>query len=293
MLLPSQRMKWRIQEISTEQEAGEEDFSFEGGYLELPEDNNAPVIEEDSSELLTAEAIPAVYNPVANDYGYQLPAVRNQSPYGTCWAFSTSAITEMSYLMNTNKVLDTSELQLAYFTYHGSEDPLGGTQGDSVSYVATDVNYLERGGNLIFSTQSLLNWRGATDEATVPYDSAESTLLNGLDSSYEYDSDKVHVQDVYYINIKQNRDAVKKAIMTYGAVGASYYHNTNYYQAANNSYYTGIEQGTNHAISIVGWNDDFPASNFKTQPAQNGAWLVRNSWGYNDMSLGGYFWMSI
>ena len=68
---------------------------------------------------------------------------------------------------------------------------------------------------------------------------------------------------------------------------------------------------SNHAITIVGWDDDFSASNFKNTegktPEGNGAWLVKNSWGAstsefpneNDWGIEdedgnntGYFWIS-
>ncbi len=263
------------------------------GYIASPEDENAPVVDEQSidNDILKEVNTPVKYNPLETSYGYQLPSIRNQNPYGTCWAFSTAAITEMSYLLKTGNPVDVSELQIAYYTYHGSTDPLGGTNGDSVDYVGTGETYLDFGGNLSYSTQALMNWRGAVDEATVPYSEAAQTLSNGLPSEYEYNSDRLHVQDVYKINIKGNPNEVKKAIMNYGAVGASYYHDASYYNAANNSYYC-TESGSNHAIAIVGWDDDFPASNFNTAPSENGAWLIRNSWGDDAMSMSGYFWMS-
>ena len=47
------------------------------------------------------------------------------------------------------------------------------------------------------------------------------------------------------------------------------------------SHYTYIDSVGNHAITIVGWDDDYPASNFIEghEPPGNGAWLVKNSWG--------------
>ena len=44
-------------------------------------------------------------------------------------------------------------------------------------------------------------------------------------------------------------------------------------------------------VSVVGWDDDYPASNFKNRPSSNGAWLIRNFWGTN-WGDSGYFWMS-
>ena len=37
----------------------------------------------------------------------------------------------------------------------------------------------------------------------------------------------------------------------------------------------------NHAVVIIGWDDNYPKENFLEghQPPENGAWLVRNSWG--------------
>jgi C1A family cysteine protease len=68
------------------------------------------------------------------------------------------------------------------------------------------------------------------------------------------------------------------------------------HQASNGDYcyYSGDKMppsGTSHGVAVVGWNDDYPASKFKTKPPQNGAWLIRNSWG-TWWGNQGYFWMS-
>ncbi|MBC5754048.1 InlB B-repeat-containing protein [Roseburia sp. BX0805] len=279
----------------------EEETEAAGGYLRTTDDMDVPSLsEEDGSEALLRDAeVPSVYNPKASGFtgGYTLPAVRNQNPYGTCWAFASLASSELSLLRSYQTSEDLSELQLAYFTYHSSTDPLGGTEGDSVSCVSDAYpNYLNLGGNYNFSVVSMMNWIGAADETAVPYSKAAATLSSGLDASYEYSYDVAHLQNYYRINIKTDPQEVKKAIMEYGAVGVSYLDRLLAYSYSTNAYYNNTTSGDGHAVTIVGWDDAFSRTNFGSdssdQPSADGAWLIRNSWGSDDMSRNGYFWMS-
>ena len=44
-------------------------------------------------------------------------------------------------------------------------------------------------------------------------------------------------------------------------------------------YFDGKAPSDRHAVCIVGWDDDYPASNFTKEPPGNGAWIAKNSWG--------------
>lgn len=46
-----------------------------------------------------------------------------------------------------------------------------------------------------------------------------------------------------------------------------------------------------HAITIVGWDEDFSWENYSTEPYYEGAWICKNSYG-EDYGDGGYFYLS-
>ena len=68
------------------------------------------------------------------------------------------------------------------------------------------------------------------------------------------------------------------------------------------AHYTYDDGMANHAVTIVGWDDNYSASNFLEghQPPANGAWIVKNSWGAesnefphkNKWGNDGYFYLS-
>ena len=53
------------------------------------------------------------------------------------------------------------------------------------------------------------------------------------------------------------------------------------------------QRGTyqNHAVTIIGWDDNFSADNFVAKPPADGAWIIQNSWG-SDWGDDGCFYMS-
>lgn len=282
---------WADNEAGNENEVMNTD-----GYIASDLDRNAP---EDESGIALYSEIPASYP----DNGVQTledeyPALRDQNPYGTCWAFSTMGLAEFDLINDGifDKNIDLSELQLAYFTNNSVVDPLGGTQGDYTRYydnIASE-NFLNHGGNYELAMRRLSQWSGAASESDVPYTDADAVLKNGLDDSYAYSKDVAHLENVYRINIKSQPDDVKQQIMEHGAVGVLYTHYYSGENHINNSYFDSastVGAGGGHAVMIVGWDDNYSKDNFSgsTKPQNNGAWLIRNSWGSDYL---GYFWMS-
>ncbi len=86
-------------------------------------------------------------------------------------------------------------------------------------------------------------------------------------------------------------DAIKNAVMTYGAVQTAMYWDSASYNANTQAYFKGNATTTNHAVCIVGWDDNFDKARFATTPPGNGAFIIRNSWG-QAWGEGGYFYIS-
>lgn len=216
-----------------------------------------------SLEIINCQlSFPSSYD--LRNYG-KVTAVRNQGKCGACWAFATIASLE-SYLMPGDK-RDFSENNLK--NKHGF-----------------DFSCCE-GGNKDMATAYLARWDGPVNETDDPYQETSCTSPSGLYPSK-------HIQDVIYIPGRRNaldNDAIKQALMNFGAVSVSMYWGDSYWNSSNSAYYYYGGEDPNHLVAIIGWDDNFPGSRFKVAPPGNGAFLIRNSWGTN-FGNSGYFWIS-
>ena len=280
---------------SDDLENEESDYTeFAKGYvapenIRIPE----PVENGDGDELLETLEKKYVDETLLNS----IP-LRNQGDYGTCWAFSTIGLAEFSLAKQGKLSSDElSRLHLAYYTQNSAVDPLGGTEGDQ-SYTPNTTRMLMWGGNYELAGNALATWIGAADENVVPYSRAGAVNNGGrLEDEYCFE-DIAHLSSFYWLNIKNDPDSVKRCIKDFGGVGITFCANFNSttYNSSTKSFYTPNWNRSDHAVMIVGWDDDYPASNFVKKPSRNGAWLVRNSWTTGNYATGqnytGYFWMS-
>ena len=99
-----------------------------------------------------------------------------------------------------------------------------------------------------------------------------------------------------FVLLPSNRDTIKQHIIANGAVSSSTCASSkdllNYYNTSTKSYYyDGNSQYTNHAISIIGWDDNYDKNNFNVnhRPKNNGAYLVLNSSGTGFGNNGCYY----
>ncbi len=213
------------------------------------------------------------------EYDYLTPA-RNQYTKNTCWAFAAVGAAEASILregINKNATKDNLDFDetIAAYTRHvrdGDQDPLLLTTNDKY-----DFGHWNQGDSavnaLAIMTQGYTLLRENSFHQSVEVSKIKSCLHQ---SEYYLQS---------YQCIPTEKDAIKRAILQYGAV------TFNYSAPSSNKYYSPY-QSANHSSIIVGWNDDVKSSEFSpSKPKGDGAWIIKNSWG--DFSgYKGYYYIS-
>lgn len=111
-------------------------------------------------------------------------------------------------------------------------------------------------------------------------------------SSLAY-QDVGHLQNVRYVN-GSDTASIKRLILQYGSVSAPLCVNLKkYYSKSTGAYYCNNNTGTNHQLTIVGWDDDYSTANFTSgiRPSKKGAWIAKNSYG-EDFGNDGYIYIS-
>ena len=236
------------------------------------------------------DGIPSSYN------GYEsgkLPAIRDQGDHNSGWAFAAIAAVEADLIHDgiaDKDTIDLSELHLAYFANHEFTDEKELNTGDTIT-IDEGVKYLDAGENNDKAPLALFNMLGPVPEYVAPYSSASDYSPAPADGR----AGEYQITGFYYYSSFDgftDNDWAKTAIMEHGAVIAAYYDAFDYYNIGTRSYYCPQESETNHVITLVGWDDNFPHGNFNPQPPGDGAWLVRNSRGGGGYDYSGYFWLS-
>ena len=243
------------------------DDVFETDFINLTIGNGNYALYKINDTII--DSLPSYYSLVENGY---VTAVKDQQSSGNCWAFTALAVLESCIKKATGIELDLSEENMknviALFSDYGwkIETNNGG------------YDYMPWG--------YLASWLGPVFETDDYFD--DKSVLSPLIDSV------LHVQNILFLkrdNFTAN-DEIKNAIMKYGAVGTSMFFD-NYYLNNKVNYYCWNSYSSNHAVTIVGWDDNYSLSNFKfgTYAGGDGAWIVKNSWGPN-WGNNGYFYVS-
>ena len=192
--------------------------------------------------------------------------VRNQGSYGTCWAFAATSALESSLYPEEENLFSVDHMSM------------------SNSY---NVNQYD-GGECTIGMAYLAAWQGPVYEKDDPYGDGKT---NGSLTAVK------HVQEMQIIDGK-NYEGIKEAVFQYGGVQSSLYStirssqgSSEFYNKDTSAYcYIGTEK-PNHDVVIIGWDDNYPASNFNTPLEGDGAFICQNSWG-EDFGEGGIFYVS-
>lgn len=206
-----------------------------------------------------AELLPGRFD--LREYG-RVGEVRNQGNLGTCWAFASLSALSSALLPEENLIFSPDHMSLR-------------------NSFSSDQN---TGGEYTMGMAYLTSWQGPVYESDDPYGDGMSP--NGLTAVK-------HVQEIQFIDADDLQE-IKEAVFIYGSVQTSIYmkaSNEFYYNKNNYSYYYNGDNPVNHDIVIVGWDDDYPASNFPLKPAGDGAFICQNSWG-KTFGDGGFFYVS-
>lgn len=215
---------------------------------------------------------------------HKVSPVGDQDGCGNCWTFGTYGSLE-SYLLPAS-------------TTQFSEKALNAKSGFSLGccnggWWMMAAAYFERWGTTMkYANGGTISAGPVTatcDPFTTPYCPDTKTCPVAE-----------HVQKVVMFPGRANaldNNAIKYGLMTYGALDVGFqwegdqWSHTQYWNPTTGAYYDGTTTGGNHAVTIVGWNDNFPKTSFSTTPPGNGAFIVKNSWS-TSWGKSGYFYVS-
>ena len=251
-------------------------LSFSASAAEIDEEEliSAPqaVLDSVAEENTESSSLPSTYSSV--DLGY-VSSIKEQL-YNDCWVYGALGTLESTLLKNDLYIGDMSVNHANIW---------GSTRSSGKGW----VRRTGEAGRAKIMLGYFTSWQGAVLDSK----------LSGLGiTDYTPDELPVDLADFGVTSIKylyrEDPESVKQAVMESGGISTYYSNSANCFNYNTYSFYMSPEYTDSymgHAIEIVGWDDNYPAENFKETPSENGAWLVKNSWG-QDWGNNGFFWIS-
>ena len=204
----------------------------------------------------SVQALPASFDWLSNG----VTPIKNQGDCGSCWAFSTVGALESQILLQGGGTVDLSEQYLVTCNLSGW-DCNGG-------WFAHDYHMDHSGQDN--------NGPGAVFAAQDPYTGTDAACAGTYNHPYTI-SNWSYVASEYGV---PSTEAIKQAIYTYGPISVAVCAGQ-YFQAYSGGIFNtneSCEGVINHAVVLVGWNDN---------NGTDGYWILRNSWG-TSWGIGGY-----
>ena len=247
--------------------------------------------------------------------------IKNQFRDGGCRSFAALGALESHIKLKTGTELDLSEnnFENRHGFYFGTSNVRSGRNRNS------DLPYLVNYGPILESDDPYIPMKGdggennyltqeqVNEAAKNPVIKDGVKQIMGFEFLKTVDTAKVSTsEDDELLQIKEaiakNGGVVADMYMAHDGRKTFPYTDEKYYNVDTKAYYfdgndseraskynpieiDGIKYGANHAITIVGWDDDFSKDNFAAKPEIDGAWIVRDaqSEAFGDK---GYFYVS-
>ena len=281
-------------------------------------ENNPPIVEKPEPKL---EANGKVYRKYDLREVNAVSKIKNQFRDGGCRSFAALGALESHIKLKTGVELDLSEnnFENRQGFYFGTNNVRQGRNRNS------DIPYLVNYGPILEEDDPYIPMKGEDGEGNyLTQEQVNAAAKNpvikdgvkqimGFDFLKTVDTTKViSAEDDELLQIKEaiakNGGVVADMYMAHDGNKTFPYTDVKYYNPETKAYYfdgkdsdrtskyktveaDGVKYGANHAITIVGWDDDFSKDNFTTKPEIDGAWIVRDaqSEAFGDK---GYFYVS-
>jgi len=185
--------------------------------------------------------------------------VKDQGTCGACWAFGTNAVLESSYLSRAKLLVNASEQEL--ISCSSAALASGGCDGGWWAF-------------------DFARTPGVESSSRLPYQAASMKCPGQITTDF-------HIIEWGYVDPVGDipaDDQLKAALCQHGplAVGINATLNfTNFFRShhAESDVYSESNEGAiNHAVELVGWDND------------KKAWLIKNSWG-TGFGIAGFMWV--
>lgn len=261
----------------------------------------------DASDILkgarTNASFPSSYDPRPLEL---VSPVKNQTPYrSTCAVYSADSNMESFNLKRSGGTPIYSE---EYFDYLTASDAFGPNTYNPYTYGKRLLHKEATGDTKVWYSSAV--GYGPVLESQFPYGSqgylTDDTLLKTPQALTVYDYYRAPWLDMkdYTPAVTQSRVAeIKKLITDYGSCILYNKNDAPYADSRVKNVYTPIQEvldkiangesfSYNHAVTLVGWDDNYSKNNFTKTPENDGAFLVKNSWGTVNYGYEGYFYLS-
>ena len=221
--------------------------------------------------------------------------VEDQGMYGLCWDFASIKSLETHLALNNLGNYDLSEMHLDYIE---SDLMYGYRQLHNGGNFYNFKNYISESGVVL---ESDVPYREHTEEEYNKFPDMDNVVIvtETVDFPSIYKGENSNYTDE---EIAEFRETVKRHIMTNGGLycgiatpdwGTKYFNDRNSAECFLGDY-NDLSKGREfHAVTIVGWDDNYPKENFNEgmRPQNDGAYIFLNSWG-TMYGKQGYYYIS-